>query len=381
MRFTRMHAWILCLMMSLALSVSACAAPAPPTVPPTPAPVLPLPATLPLEGRAQAATTWPTLPDDLFFLREGQLWRWPAGGEPEALVKVLDSPVVDYRVTPDGQTLAYLTGAGNLGTVNRRTGDQVRVTLPNRRPFVGFSLAPDGATLSVSDADGLWLIALPSGAATQLLGNPTSASGVATWLPQAWSPNGRWLLANLAAGDSYPLYAIDVQVGRYRKVQDGCLGEVPQAAWSEAGLWVSTSQCGEGGDLVLTEPSGRPDWDVIRRSPEATAAQLSPFAWMALPGERVAFAHYDLVGALAAGLYVLEADGALQPLLTAPCIAAADGSCISVEWGLVTWAADAGAFALPGVSGELVVGDLKAGVLWDLRELLRGATNFQWGAP
>lgn len=369
--------WMVCVWGACLLWGVACQA-LPATVPPTPATPPPL-AALPLTGQAHTAVTWPALPDDLFFLREGQLWHWPAGAEPVSLVKVLDSAVKDYRVTPDGQTIAYLTRAGKLGTVNRRTGDQVRVTLPNRRPFVGFALAPDGSRLAVSDADGLWMIALPSGEVTQLLGNPPSESGVTTWLPQSWSPDGRWLLAHLAAADEYPLYAIDVQVRRYRQIQDGCLGEVPHAAWSATGLWLSTSRCGEGGALVLLQPSGRPDWEVLRRSP--ATAQLLPSAWQALAGERLAFAQYDLGSGPSAGLYFLDAEGALVPVLTAACIADAAGDCMAVEWGLATWAADARAFVLPGLTGELLIGDLQAGVLWDLRELLRGATNFQWGLP
>ncbi|OQB01209.1 MAG: hypothetical protein BWY25_01307 [Chloroflexi bacterium ADurb.Bin222] len=359
---------------------SACTATPTPEVTPTEVPVLPLPEHLPLEGRAIQPATWPDLPADLFFLRDGQLWRWPAGGEPEVLVKVLDSEITDYRVTPDGETVAYLTRAGKLGTVNRKTGDQVRVTLPHRLAYVGFSLAPNGAALSVSDAEGLWWVALPSGETEPLLGNPESASGTTMWLPEGWSADGRWLLANLKAGDNYALYLIDVQSGRFRKLQEGCLGEVPQAAWSSADrLWLSTSECGAGGELVLTEIASGADWSVLRHSPQSVAGKLTPFGWMAMPGDRLAFANYDVGLGVAAGLYFLEADDTLVPLLTASCIAGDDGSCIPVEWGLVTWSADASAFALTGVNGAVVLGAVQEGALWDMRVLLKGASRYQWG--
>lgn len=370
------------LLVAALLLLSACNTSASPEATPTSVPVFSLPTHLPLESNAAQPDSWPALPDDFFFLRAGQVWYWPAGGEPEALVQVTDSEIVDYRVTPDGVTVAYRTAAGALGTVNRKTGDQVRITLPNRRAYVGFSLAPDGTSVSVSDAEGLWLVTLPDGTLTQLLGNPASEAGLTTtWLPNAWSSDGRWLLANLASSDNYPLYLIDVQSARFRKVQDGCQGEVPQAAWSGDNLWVSTSECGAAGDLALLEIAGDSDWPVLRRSPEAFAGKLVPFGWMALPGDRLAFANYDAGAGVPSGLYSLEADGTLATLLSAACVTAADGSCIPVEWGLVTWAPDARAFVLAGVEGTAVVGDLEAGALWDMRALLQGATNFQWGLP
>jgi len=69
----------------------------------------------------------------------------------------------------------------------------------------------------------------------------------------------------------------------------------------------------------------------------------------------------------------------LVPLLTASCIAGDDGSCIPVEWGLVTWSADASAFALTGVNGAVVLGAVQEGALWDMRVLLKGASRYQWG--
>ncbi|MBN1919772.1 MAG: hypothetical protein JW892_00890 [Anaerolineae bacterium] len=364
------------------LLLSACTTASAPEAAATPVPNFALPEHLPLESTAAQPDAWPTLPDDLFFLRAGQVWRLPAGGSPETLVQVTDSEIVDYRVTSDGVTVAYRTADGALGTVNRKTGDQVRITLPNRRAYVGFSLAPDGTAVSVSDAEGLWLVTLPDGTLTQLLGNPASEAGLTTtWLPGAWSSDGRWLLANLASSDNYPLYLIDVQSARFRKVQDGCQGEVPQAAWSGANLWVSTSECGAAGDLALLEIAADSDWPVLRRSPEAYAGKLVPFGWMALPGDRLAFANYDAGAGVPSGLYFLEADGTLATLLSASCVAAADGSCIPVEWGLVTWAHDARAFVLTGVEGTVVIGDLEAGALWDMRALLGDATLFQWALP
>lgn len=361
--------------------LSACNTATPAEVTTTPISGFALPEHLPLESSAVQPADWPTLPDDLFFLRDGQVQRLPAGGVPEVVVQVTDSTIVDFRVTPDGNTVAYATASGKLGTVNRQTGDQVRITLPNRRAYIGFSLAPDGKTVSVSDSEGIWLVTLPAGELTQLLGNPASETGVTMWLPHAWSPDGRWLLANLASGDNFPLYLIDVQSGRFRKVQDGCQGEVPQAAWSGDNLWVSTSECGEAGDLVLLEIAADADWPILRRSPEDLAGTLVPYGWLALPGDRLAFANYDAGANVPGGLYFLEADGTLATLLSAPCVTADDGSCIPVEWGLVTWAPDARAFALTGVEDTIVIGTLEEGALWDMRALLGGATEFQWGLP
>jgi hypothetical protein len=87
-----------------------------PTHPPTVTPIVPTPyPPFPLE--AQVLTSWPPLPSDLYFLRDGRLWRWPAaGGAPEELGGS-EEPVLDYRLAADGQRVAYLTDRrGNAGS-------------------------------------------------------------------------------------------------------------------------------------------------------------------------------------------------------------------------------------------------------------------------
>jgi len=93
-----------------------------PTWTPTPWPTPAFPA-----EAAPVSQPLPALPADLYFIREGSLWRWPqAGGDFDLIVaapeqksgnhRKLSSPtrgfppfgVTEYRVTPDGRHLVYV---------------------------------------------------------------------------------------------------------------------------------------------------------------------------------------------------------------------------------------------------------------------------------
>jgi len=97
-------------------------------IPPTPTlPPIPLPVpTFPTEA-IPVTRPLPALPADLYFIREGSLWRWSqTGGALDLIVaapeqksgnhRKLSSPtrgfpsfgVTEYRVTPDGQHLVYV---------------------------------------------------------------------------------------------------------------------------------------------------------------------------------------------------------------------------------------------------------------------------------
>lgn len=69
---------------------------------------------------------WPSLPADLFFVRDGRLWRWPAeGGALEELPMAEgeeSDQVIAYRLTSDGQTVAFRTSADRLYVLDVATG-------------------------------------------------------------------------------------------------------------------------------------------------------------------------------------------------------------------------------------------------------------------
>lgn len=361
----------------LAASLTACG-----SAEPTPPPVLTLPESLPLAATATVATKLPRLPNDLTYLQAGKIWTLPAHTQqPKVLAEVAAGSIVDYRINRSGEVLAFRTGDDLLYVVNRTTGDRVDVQLPFARSFVGFTLSPDGTYLAVGDANGLYAITLPEGTLTEVKPNPTSEEGATTWIPTSWSDDNRWLIANLAVFDNYPLYLIDVRTGELRELMQGCVGEVPQGVWDTEGVWLATTSCGEPGGLHLVKPVGGLDWPVLRSTPEEASQSLIPYGWEVITGDRLAFTQYDLDSGYPTGLYWLDADNSLIPILTAACITSEGDRCLPIEYGFARWAPDGAAFSLYGVENDIVIGELAGATLWDVSRLLEGATNFQWSFP
>jgi hypothetical protein len=89
-----------------------------PTSVPTDMPVATLPSWLSemhLPRKAVAPEDWPSLPVDLYFIREGRLWHWPAeGGVPQALPVAAGDPVRWYRLLPDSAGVIYCSETRHL---------------------------------------------------------------------------------------------------------------------------------------------------------------------------------------------------------------------------------------------------------------------------
>ncbi len=97
---------------------------------------------------------WPQLPVALYFLRDGRLWRWPAkGGNLELLpfVETYDNEqILDFRLTPDGHQVVYMTSFGRLHVLDRRTGEQVSIPITGETSTLfaeGKPLAPGGSSV------------------------------------------------------------------------------------------------------------------------------------------------------------------------------------------------------------------------------------------
>lgn len=117
-----------------------------PTATPTPTPIPTFP------PQARALQGWPALPHELYFLREGRLWRWPTGGGmPEQLARATGADrVLDYRIIPDGRVVVYLASDGKLYALDRISN--TTTFLPTAGYLVSqrgplFDLTPDGRYL------------------------------------------------------------------------------------------------------------------------------------------------------------------------------------------------------------------------------------------
>ena len=139
-----------------------------PTSTPTPTPTPRRATTVVFPTEAVQPSGWPALPFDLYFLRVGRLWRWPAAGGTLEKVRAPGAPIseqVEYRLSPDERYLAYLTSGSYLYVLDRRTGEQVFPTPRVRSQAVHeYAFSVDGAyLLYVNPADELYLVELATG--------------------------------------------------------------------------------------------------------------------------------------------------------------------------------------------------------------------------
>lgn len=94
---------------------------------------------------------WPPLPADLYFIRDGRLWRWPQRGSALQEIAVTS---YGYHITPDGRYVVYAADTTSPLGRELRVSDLVSgesITIPTASYFVGcplsgspFSITPDG---------------------------------------------------------------------------------------------------------------------------------------------------------------------------------------------------------------------------------------------
>lgn len=96
-----------------------------PSSTPLPTPV-PTPSPLAVEPKG-----YPLLPADLYFLREGRLWHWPAGGNlPQAIAPLTTTEaIVYYTLAPEQNRVAYLTREGQVRVLDTQTGRERTIPL------------------------------------------------------------------------------------------------------------------------------------------------------------------------------------------------------------------------------------------------------------
>ncbi|MGB9722946.1 MAG: TolB family protein [Chloroflexia bacterium] len=163
-----------------------------PTATPTPTPTPRRAAEIIFPTEATQPSGWPALPLDLYFLRTGRLWRWPAAGGTLEKVRAPGAPIseqVEYRLSPDERYLAYLTSGSYLYVVDRQTGEQAFPKPGATAPTVyKYAFSPDGGRLLyVNSSPELYLVELSSGdsRAVSVLDSPEQF---------ALTPDGRYLV-------------------------------------------------------------------------------------------------------------------------------------------------------------------------------------------
>ncbi len=123
-----------------------------PTATPTPTPTLPPGLLLP--PTPTTPEELPSLPADLYFVREGMLWLWLAEGGTLQQITPAESAksteILDYRSTANGTALFYVTAAGELYLFDRVKWEHTFIPTAGR--LIGaqglhFEVTPSGEKL------------------------------------------------------------------------------------------------------------------------------------------------------------------------------------------------------------------------------------------
>ena len=319
---------------------------------------------------------------------------------------VIHQAVTYFDITPNGDAVLYLSWGVQANTGPAIEGDGSGVLLaisvdnPRERqqrvgmcggtaesPCQGFLLAPDGSRLAVLDMQGLWRIDLNAPNAPRLLAHSDSEHEGARL--RGWSPDSQSLVLDMIVGGMPSLVVLSIEASDLQLAPSplcptpcvigttwaaesgvaelwvtwdtpaqGCYGRIPETTGENVQLAVQpeVATCGAGG--IALHP----------RSPLADSPYLFPSANLAM----LQAAGPRMYG----GVYAV--DRATAPDDAAPAVVALIPDALAGQGGLV-WSHDGSAFVHIDDAGEpTVLGVLEAPALWEVRGLLRGATNIKW---
>ncbi len=176
-----------------------------------------------------------------------------------------------------GQPLTQLVVVDRSGKVLRTVGTPAR--------YLGWSLSPDGKTISASrvdsdaKADAIWLMSASTGAPRRL-----------TFVPgqyqfPVWSPDGQWLYYGLAPGGVINMYRKRTDgAGAAEQLTQSLYSATPYSLSPDGKLLLFSTLNGPHYDLHLRtlSPTGQPSVPDQLLQPGAGYAQFSPDAhWIA----------------------------------------------------------------------------------------------------
>lgn len=221
-----------------------------------------------LPPEAIAPTGWPPLPADLYFWRDGCLWRWPAsGGEVERLTPPIGGPFELARLTGDGQALIYQTARRLYHlTLHSTEATPHALTPEETEPLWDFSLSPDEQRIAYRTRERKLYLLDRATLARRLL--------TASAEQYAFTPDGRYLvyLASSSKPISGTLYALDVQALESPIALGSCRNS--QMAWGQrpcTGFAVSP----DGQHVVYSDGDGLWMTHLLAGKPQLLAANGS----------------------------------------------------------------------------------------------------------
>ena len=361
----------------------------------------------PLEAKALMPESWPALPVHLYFIRSGRVWECFSGSYPSGtgqLRVVVDTDenaqVTEAHVAAGGRFVLYVIDDARTYVLDLDSAEARELPIPGtlegRRTLL---LSPDGSHVAFANEETIWLVDAQSGMTTVLyeqreLVSFESEFGL-LW-PMSWSPDSRQLLTSGHSFDSNNLLAMDVETAKMTYVASSDFpGEAPlRGYWTADGIWISSWYDLQGQwepDMWFNQEVSPDDgaWQTTLQLPEPLIGRLWPYNVLQAGTGRIFFAQLrtdeDEEGeSFPPGLYFVDSDGTARPIVSADeCLLDISGECLTISPGTVRWAPGASAFVVQfgGDASGSLVGDLYRGILWDMRELLNGASAVQFSRP
>ncbi len=351
----------------------------------------------------------------------GEVVLIPKAGDSWVMSPLPGRPACD--ITPDGRYVIYLAWGVSPATGERAPGlaypavrphpggprdgtiFAVEVPNPNREYELGycaayfgperelwcdgFVLSPDGTKVAFSDGRGVWLANVPGGRPRLLAEHESPESFCGVWRVANWSPDGRHLLLNVGCFEGGYSALMDVDTGKIEGVSHtwGYVDVDIQIVWGQnsAGLLVNYI------NFMMKEAQLRwvPVDDLSHEMTVISAtwpAEVWPVAPREMPDGRIAFVNQQCVDGRGArpGIYTIRRDGTgltfAVPLPPAPCYESEYPE--SMLYGTyVFWSPDGKAFLYFSEGRPFLLGWMDGSALWDVREMLKDAHNFQWQLP
>jgi hypothetical protein len=362
-------------------------------------PLFPDPVSYALTAEGQEVHTFAVSPDGryvVYQVAEGFYLLDRVSGS----LHFLAGAISQHQFTPDSQYLVYLASEVIYALDVQTPGE----------PFVvgscvngtdgecnvrckGFTVSPDGKNVIYADAHGLWVAPL-SGGEPQL-----SMANGGDWQPcgpivglGSWSPDGRLLLLERAYWEGDDLALLHVDTGRAWVLPGSfCYVECHrEQRWHSQGLWVTHSAY-SGGGVYRAQVTDDGELEIVDWfPPDAETTGICPVSLHSLPDGRIAFIHpgycegagFD--SGVAPAIFVIDAEGELERVAELPKFERRYSSDDVLLWSpggdaflYEVWTFDSAGRRMTPV--PILLGLTDGSVLWDVRELLVGATEFQWG--
>jgi hypothetical protein len=344
----------------------------------------------------------------------------------------MDPPEVGFfDLTPDGRWLIYLAygvqpstsshtrGRGHAapfplpaqGGVDYGTIFAVDTTDPNREFKLGYCasrqteeyrwgcdgllLSPDGKHLALSDGRGLWVVAVPDGTPRLLvehsLAMPHGLAGVHR--PLSWSPDGRRLLVTVGYYEGGAAALWDVETGQAQLSKDTFVYAVGRSdfAWlpDGSGIVHARSQGSAALTIIATDDTNQVTpllHSLTFDTPSSHYNAISPHILVdGSIGFSLRHSNQDLYHVN--GIFRIQSDGSgWEQIAGLPSVYREDQDS-PWQFGKVLWSPKGQAFLFvdrqgydwPPTYRTLLLGLTDGSGLWDMGEVLDGASEFQWG--